>query len=277
MTTLEQARQDGNAHRAQASTYTFTNEDLAKAAAYSTAADRIYGPMSVTLNADTFASVLDMAQRLHLNCLTQKCEDMLAQEDFQLTTGRSTTDSHSVVKWAHIAQKHHLLALQLRCERFMCENFHKILDDPLLQGLTRHSLLRMLRAQSAMVSVYKEHVVCPQTWGLASVGRHGAKPCCTHFSSAVTGSSDNYSALDTDMASVNDSTATSEHGGRSDQDSDAEPDEISDSADSCEVTSRRRQPPPARDRASHDIVRSWSLPGLPDVLPSASQRLPSQQ
>ncbi|KAL0025128.1 hypothetical protein WJX77_001688 [Trebouxia sp. C0004] len=217
-----------------------------------------------------------MAQRLHLNCLTQKCEDMLAQEDFQLTTGRSTTDSHSVVKWAHIAQKHHLLALQLRCERFMCENFHKILDDPLLQGLTRHSLLRMLRAQSAMVSVYKEHVVCPQTWGLASVGRHGAKPCCTHFSSAVTGSSDNYSALDTDMASVNDSTATSEHGGRSDQDSDAEPDEISDSADSCEVTSRRRQPPPARDRASHDIVRSWSLPGLPDVLPSASQRLPSQ-
>jgi len=135
MTTL---RQDDNAHKAQASTYTFTNEDLAKAAAYSTAADRIYGPMSVTLNAvrfamlhvccmlhtcsiahtcsesqlpaqDTFANVLDMAQRLHLNCLTQKCEDMLAQEDFQLTTGRSTTDSHSVVKWAHTAQKHHLL------------------------------------------------------------------------------------------------------------------------------------------------------------------------
>ena len=26
-----------------------------------------------------------------------------------------------------------LQALQLRCERFMCENFHKILDDPLLQ------------------------------------------------------------------------------------------------------------------------------------------------
>lgn len=265
MTTLGQARQDDNAHRAQASTYSFTNEDLAKAAAYSTAADRIYGPMSVTLNADTFASVLDMAQRLHLNCLTQKCEDLLAREDFQLTTGRSTTDSHSVVKWAHTAQKHHLLALQLRCERFMCENFHKILDDPLLQGLTRHSLLRMLRAQSAMVSVYKEHVACPQTWGLASVGPHGARPCNTHFSNAVTGSSDNYSALDTDMTSVTDSTATTEYSGRSDQDSDAEPDEISDSADSCVVTSRRRQPPPARDRASQDIVRSWSLPGFPDV------------
>ena len=144
MTTLGQSRQDDNAPRAQASTYTFTNEDLAKAAAYSNAADTIYGPISVTLNAvrfavlhvccmlhtscmlhtrciahtsresrtstqDTFASVLDMAQRLHLNCLTQKCEDMLAQEDFQLTTGRSTTDSHSVVKWAHEAQKHHLL------------------------------------------------------------------------------------------------------------------------------------------------------------------------
>ena len=26
-----------------------------------------------------------------------------------------------------------LQALQLRCERFMCDNFHKILDDPLLQ------------------------------------------------------------------------------------------------------------------------------------------------
>lgn len=150
MTTLGQARQDDNAHKAQASTYTFTNEDLAKAAAYSTAADRVYGPMSVTLNAvrfackdiccmlhiycklhiccmlhicciahtssesllsaqDTFASVLDMAQRLRLKCLTQKYEDMLAQEDFQLTTGRSTTDSHSVVKWAYTAQKHHLL------------------------------------------------------------------------------------------------------------------------------------------------------------------------
>ncbi len=147
MTTLGQARQH-TAHGAQASTYTFTNEDLAKAAAYSTAADRIYGPISVTLNAvrfavlhaccmlhvcciwhifcmlrtryiasteshlpaqDTFANVLDMAQRLHLNCLTQKCEDMLAQEDFQLTTGRSTTDSHSVVKWAYYSQKYHLL------------------------------------------------------------------------------------------------------------------------------------------------------------------------
>lgn len=135
---LGQARQDDNVHGARASTYTFTNEDLAKAAAYSTTANRIYGPISVTLNAvsfavlrvccmlhtrciahtsreslvstqDTFASVLDMAQRLHLNCLTQKCENMLAQEDFQLTTGRSTTDSHSVVKWAYLAQIHHLL------------------------------------------------------------------------------------------------------------------------------------------------------------------------
>lgn len=79
----------------------------------------------------------------------------------------------------------------------MRENFHKILDDPLLQvgiihwhtvsrpcwcmcdkpcdvtffltvqALTRQSLLRMLRAQSAMVNVYKEHVTCLQTWGRA--------------------------------------------------------------------------------------------------------------
>ncbi len=44
---------------------------------------------------------------------------------------------------------------------------HQIPALDTVQGLTRHSLLRMLRAQSAMVSVYKEHVVCPQTWGLA--------------------------------------------------------------------------------------------------------------
>ena len=36
-----------------------------------------------------------------------------------------------------------------------------------MQDLTRHSLLRMLRAQSAMVSVYKQHVACTQNWGLA--------------------------------------------------------------------------------------------------------------
>jgi len=58
------------------------------------------------------------------------------------------------------------------------------------------------------------------------------------------------------MTSVSDSKATTEYRGRSDQDSDAEPDELSNSADSCVVTSRRRQPPPARDRASQDIVRS---------------------
>lgn len=81
-------------------------------------------------------------------------------------------------------------ALQLRCESFMCNNFHKILNDPLLQvrhclydthcwllgsidpqplvltqDLTRYSLLSMLRAQSAMLGVYKQHMGT-QTWGL---------------------------------------------------------------------------------------------------------------
>ena len=90
-----------------------------------------------------------------------------------------------------------LQALQMRCEHFMCNNFHQILDDPLLQvshampchamhvnsqpcyyyinvtllpavqDLNRQSLLRMLRAQSAMVSVYQQNLPCPQTWGLA--------------------------------------------------------------------------------------------------------------
>ena len=27
----------------------------------------------------------------------------------------------------------HLQAMQLRCEQFMCNNFHKLLNDPLLQ------------------------------------------------------------------------------------------------------------------------------------------------
>lgn len=94
----------------------------------------------------------------------------------------------------------------------------------------------------------KQHVVC-------SVGPHGARPSNTHFSGAVTESSDNYSALDTDMTSVTDSTATTEDSSQSDQDSDAEANEVSDSADSCAATSRRRQPPPARDRTSQDIVR----------------------
>ena len=66
MTTLGQARQDDNAPGAQASTYTFTNEDLAKAAAYSNAADTVYGPMSVTLNAVRFA-VLHIL--LHVACM----------------------------------------------------------------------------------------------------------------------------------------------------------------------------------------------------------------
>lgn len=34
---------------------------------------------------------------------------MLASTDFELTTGSSETDLHSVVRWAHIAQKHHLV------------------------------------------------------------------------------------------------------------------------------------------------------------------------
>lgn len=87
---------------------------------------------------------------------------------------------------------YHLQALQLRCEQFMCNNFNKLLNDPLLQvssflkaglllpvsstdpqcltvvqTLTRHSLLSMLRAQSAMLSVYQQHAVgVPETWGL---------------------------------------------------------------------------------------------------------------
>ena len=66
---------------------------------------------------NTFGDVLDLAKRLHLNCLTQKCEDILSREDFELTTGRSTTDTHSVVRWAHIAQKYHLVV------RPLCVNY----------------------------------------------------------------------------------------------------------------------------------------------------------
>ena len=58
---------------------------------------------------ETLEGVLDMADRLHLNCLTQKCEDMLSQEAFEITTGQSTTDNHSVVRWAYLAQKYHLV------------------------------------------------------------------------------------------------------------------------------------------------------------------------
>ena len=58
---------------------------------------------------ETFESVLELASRLHLNCLTQKCEEMLASSDFELTAGSSDTDRHSVVRWAHVAQKHHLV------------------------------------------------------------------------------------------------------------------------------------------------------------------------
>lgn len=58
---------------------------------------------------ETFESVLELASRLHLNCLTQKCEEMLASSEFVLTAGSSETDRHSVVRWAHIAQKHHLV------------------------------------------------------------------------------------------------------------------------------------------------------------------------
>ena len=68
----------------------------------------------------------------------------------------------------------------------------------------------------------------------------------------MTGSSDNCDALDTDMTSIDDSIAATEYSSQSDQDSDAE---LSDSADSCVVTSRRKQPPPARDRTSQTIVR----------------------
>ena len=58
---------------------------------------------------ETFESVLELASRLHLNCLTQKCEEMLASSEFELTAGSSETDRHSVVRWAHVAQKHHLV------------------------------------------------------------------------------------------------------------------------------------------------------------------------
>ena len=58
---------------------------------------------------DTFPSVLDLADKMHLNCLTQKCEDLLTDDDFELTTGSSATDCHSVVRWAHLAQKYYLV------------------------------------------------------------------------------------------------------------------------------------------------------------------------
>ena len=64
---------------------------------------------SERLSQDTLPSVLDLADKMHLNCLTQKCEDMLTDDDFQLTTGSSATDCHSVLRWAHIAQKYHLV------------------------------------------------------------------------------------------------------------------------------------------------------------------------
>ncbi len=51
MTTLVHAEQNDDAHRASGSTYILTREDLAEAAAQSTAAQQIYGPLSVALNA----------------------------------------------------------------------------------------------------------------------------------------------------------------------------------------------------------------------------------
>lgn len=59
--------------------------------------------------------MLELAARLDLNCLTQKCEDTLASNEFELTTGNSQLDSHSVVRWAYIAQKHHLLVRLEHC------------------------------------------------------------------------------------------------------------------------------------------------------------------
>ena len=58
---------------------------------------------------DTFERVLELADRMCLNCLTQKCEDMLVDDSFELSTGTSATDWHSVVRWAHVAQKFHLV------------------------------------------------------------------------------------------------------------------------------------------------------------------------
>lgn len=251
---------DNDVYRGFSPSHTLTTEDLTKAAALSNAAEGVYAPISVALNANTFGDVLDLAKRLHLNCLTQKCEDILAREDFELTTGRSTTDTHSVVRWAHIAQKYHLVALRLRCERFMCENFHKILDDPLLHDLTRHSLLRMLRAQSAMVSVYKQHVACTQNWGLARAGAHGASMAGSGDADACTGESDNYSALDMDTSSDLDSAANTDCSDGSDAESAC--DEVSDSSsDSDTVTSRRT------NKKSTALLRCWSVPGFPDPVP----------
>ena len=44
----------------------------------------------------------------------------------------SVTSRKETIKVADTRRSESMQALRLRCERFMCENFHKILDDPLL-------------------------------------------------------------------------------------------------------------------------------------------------
>ena len=73
--------------------------------------------------------MLELAARLDLNCLTQKCEETLASNEFELTTGNSQLDSHSVVRWAYIAQKHHLLVRGLSTASSLNEKryvFHRL-------------------------------------------------------------------------------------------------------------------------------------------------------
>ncbi len=68
---------------------------------------------------------------------------------------------------------------------------------------------------------------------MCSVGAHGARPVGNH-TDAVTGESDNCSALDMDISSDD---ATTEYSNESD--SGSEPDEITSTADSHAVTSKR--------------------------------------
>ena len=139
MHSTEEAADGSGARKVSSSMYSISTADRNRAALYSDASDQFRVPLSVLLNVvrckfrlcqqrwgrfacssstavsvfdilqETFESVLDLASRLHLNCLTQKCEEMLASSEFELTPGSSETDCHSVVRWAHVAQKHHLV------------------------------------------------------------------------------------------------------------------------------------------------------------------------
>ncbi|KAL3133205.1 hypothetical protein ABBQ38_007094 [Trebouxia sp. C0009 RCD-2024] len=259
---VEQEANDLSACKDSASMYSISTADRHRAALYSDASEQFHLPLSVVLNVETFENVLELASRLHLNCLTQKCEDMLASTDFELTTGSSETDLHSVVRWAHIAQKHHLVALQLRCEQFMCNHFHHLVNDPLLQTLTRHSLLSMLRAQSAMLSVYQQHAKVPETWGLTTCGSHGAllrgrQQTASRELSSCSESDTDASCEDTDGA--DDSVPFDDL----DSSSSCEVSELRDTADSklCRPYSRPKRK--QRHLTQSTLLRSWSHPGFP--------------